>query len=66
MQDYPEILTVAQVADYLQICKKSVYKLVKERKLSAFRIMNKLRFTRDSVDKFTSVNQTKGLNDSIQ
>ncbi len=61
MQDYPEILTVAQVADYLQICKKSVYKLVKERKLSAFRIMNKLRFTRDSVDKFTSVNQTTGI-----
>ena len=57
MQDYPEILTVAQVADYLQICKKSVYKLVKERKLNAFRIMNKLRFTRDSVDRFASVNQ---------
>ena len=61
MQDYLEILTVVQVADYLQICKKSVYKLVKERKLSAFRIMNKLRFTRDSVDTFASVNQATGV-----
>ena len=61
MQDYPEILTVAQVADYLQICEKSVYKLVKEKKLSAFRVMNKLRFTRDSVDKFASVNQFIGI-----
>ena len=61
MQDYPEILTVAQVANYLQICKKSVYKLEKERKLSAFRIMNKLRFTRDSVDEFASVNPPKGV-----
>ena len=61
MKDYPEILTVAQVADYLQICKKSVYKLVKERKLSAFRIMNKLRFTRDSVNQFASVDQTTGI-----
>jgi excisionase family DNA binding protein len=57
MENYPEILTVAQVADYLQICKKSVYKLVKKKKLIAFRVMNKLRFTRDSVDKFASVNQ---------
>ena len=57
MQDYPEILTVAQAADYLQICKNSVYKLVKERNLSAFRIMNKLRFTRGSVDTFASVNR---------
>lgn len=61
MKDYPEILTVAQVADYLQICKKSVYKLVKEKKLSAFRIMNKLRFTRDSVNQFASVDQTTGI-----
>ena len=57
MQDNPEILTVAQVADYLQVCKKSVYKLVKEGKLRSFRITNKLRFTRDSVDTFASVNR---------
>ena len=61
MQDYPEILTVAHVAYYLQICKKSVYRLVKERTLSAFRIMDKLRFTGDGADTFTSLNQAIGV-----
>ena len=44
-----EILTVDQVANYLMISKKSVYKLVKEKKLPAYKVMSKLRFSRDIV-----------------
>ena len=67
MQNYPEILTVAQVADYLQICQKSVYKLVDEKKLIPFRVMNTYRFTKESVIKFvmsTSINK-ESLNKEI-
>jgi excisionase family DNA binding protein len=56
MQKYPEIMTVAQVADYLQICKRSVYKLVKEKKLIASKVTNKLRFAKENVDKFITSN----------
>ena len=61
MQNYPEILTVAQVADYLQICQKSVYKLVDEKKLIPFRVMNTFRFTKESVDKFLTMNQCEKI-----
>ena len=57
MQNYPEILTVAQVADYLQVCKRSVYKLVDEKKLIPFRVMNTYRFTKESVNKLVTMNQ---------
>jgi len=49
-----EIMTVEQVADYLQISKKSAYKLVKERKLPAARVLNKLRFIKEVVDQFVA------------
>jgi excisionase family DNA binding protein len=52
-----EIMTVVQVADYLQISKKSVYKLVKDGKLPASKVLNKLRFSKDVVDQFITNNQ---------
>ena len=52
-----EIMTVVQVADYLQISKKSVYSLVKEGKLPASKVLNKLRFSKDVVDQFLAKNQ---------
>jgi excisionase family DNA binding protein len=52
-----EIITVVQVADYVQISKKSVYNLVKEGKLSAFKVLNRLRFSKEIVDQFLANNQ---------
>ena len=52
-----EIMTVVQVADYLQISKKSVYNLVKEGKLPASKVLNKLRFSKEVVDQFITNNQ---------
>jgi excisionase family DNA binding protein len=49
MKSEREIMTVDQVADYLLISKKSVYKLVKEKKLPVYKVINKLRFSRDLV-----------------
>ena len=52
-----EIMTVVQVADYLQISKKSVYSLVKEGKLPASKVLNRLRFSKEVVDQFLAKNQ---------
>ena len=52
-----EIMTVEQVADYLQINKKSIYKLVKQGKLPASEVLNKLRFSKEVVDQFITNNQ---------
>ena len=52
-----EIMTAVQVADYLQISKKSVYSLVKEGKLPASKMLNKLRFSKEVVDQFLAKNQ---------
>ena len=54
-------MTVAQVADYLQICKKSVYKMVKEKKLVPFQFMNTLRFTKESIDRFIKSNRCEKI-----
>ena len=52
------IMTVAQVADYLQISKKSVYQLVNEGKLPACKVLNKWRFDKHSVKQWISDNQS--------
>ena len=53
-----EIMTVAQVADYLQISKQSVYQLVRQKKLPACKVLNKWRFNKSLVNQWISVNQT--------
>ncbi len=44
------IMTVEDAATYLQISKRSVYKLIKEGKLPATRILNKYRLDRETID----------------
>lgn len=43
------IMTVEDVASYLQISKRSVYKLIREGKLPATRILNKYRLDRENI-----------------
>ncbi len=54
-----EIMTVAQVADYLQISKKSVYQLVHEGKLPASKVLNKWRFDRSLVKQWISTGEPR-------
>jgi excisionase family DNA binding protein len=49
-----EIMTVEQVADYLQISKKSVYQLVRKGELPACKVTNKWRFNRTAVQQWIS------------
>jgi len=50
-------MTVEQVAKYLQISKKSVCNLVREGKLPAAKVLNRLRFSKEVVDQFITNNQ---------
>ena len=53
-----EIMTVDQVAEYLQISKRSVYQLVKEGTLPAYKLLNKWRFDKEQIKKRLSNIQT--------
>jgi len=44
-----DIMTVDEVAEYLKVSKKSIYRLVKSGKLPAKKVLNKWRFSRDRV-----------------
>ena len=44
------ILTVKEVAEYLRIGQRSVYKLIRERKIPAIRILNKWRIDKVQLD----------------
>ena len=45
-----DILTVKEVAQYLRIGERSVYKLIKQGKIPAVRILNKWRVDKTQID----------------
>jgi excisionase family DNA binding protein len=47
-----EILTVAEVAEYLRVHPSTIYKLLKARKLPAFRMGSDWRFSRNQIDEW--------------
>ncbi len=55
------ILTVKEVAEYLRIGQRSVYKLIREQKIPAIRILNKWRIDKTELDKiFKNPDKQKG------
>jgi len=49
-----EILTIEEAAAYLQIGKRSIYKLAKEGKLPGKKVLNKWRFEKESLRQWVS------------
>ncbi|UCH01078.1 MAG: helix-turn-helix domain-containing protein [Deltaproteobacteria bacterium] len=47
-----EILTVEQPAEFLQLSKRSAYKLLREGKIPGRKILNKWRFERESLKRW--------------
>lgn len=48
-----ELFTVAQAADYLQVCEKTVRRLIKSNKLTASKIGNRTwRIRKEDIDKY--------------
>lgn len=63
--DYNEIITVAQLAELLQIGMNSAYKLINSGEIESFRVNNVHRIQRSAVTdyiirKSTNCHQTKG------
>lgn len=50
--DYPDIMTINQVAEYFQISEMTTYKLVQEGSIPAFKIGRHWRVKRDDLDEF--------------
>ena len=49
-----EILTIEEAADYLQIGKRSIYKLAKEGNIPGKKVLNKWRFEKESLRSWVS------------
>jgi excisionase family DNA binding protein len=52
-----EILTIRDVADYLKVTQRTLYRLVQEGKLPAFKVGNSWRFRRDDLNRWISDQQ---------
>ena len=51
------LLTVSQTAEYLKVCEKTVRRLIKANKLSAYRIGSRsLRIKKSDIDKYLRMN----------
>ncbi|MEP9410169.1 MAG: helix-turn-helix domain-containing protein [Candidatus Brocadia sp.] len=48
----PNIMTIKQVAEYLKISPRTVYKLVKKGAIPSFKIMNMWRFEQSKIDRW--------------
>jgi excisionase family DNA binding protein len=58
----PEVLlTAQQVADYLKVDKFTVYRLVAQRKIPAFRVGSQWRFKRSSLESWLRKNMNTNL-----
>ena len=44
------LLTTAQVADYLKVDKFTIYRLVTQKNIPAFKVGNQWRFNREMID----------------
>ena len=51
-----DLLTTEQVARYLKVDKLTIYRLVAQRKLPAFKVGNQWRFKREMIDSWLTKN----------
>lgn len=51
-----DILTLAEVASYLRVTKRTLYRLAQERALPAFKLGGTWRFRRDELDQWITEN----------
>ena len=54
-----DILKIREVADYLKVTERTLYRLVQEGKLPAFKVGNSWRFRREDLERWIS-EQSRG------
>ena len=55
----PELMTLAEVAEYLRVSKATTYRLVQRKQIPVANVGRQLRFRRDRVDKWLSSNESR-------
>ncbi len=58
-----DILTIREVADYLKVTERTLYRLVQDGKLPAFKVGNSWRFRREDLERWIS-EQSRGTDTS--
>ncbi len=59
-EKFSDIMTVSETAEYLRIGKTTLYKMVRDGKIPAFKIGNQWRFRRDDIEKWLEEITKKG------
>lgn len=54
-----DILTIREVADYLKVTERTLYRLVQDGKVPAFKVGNSWRFRREDLERWIS-EQSRG------
>ncbi len=62
MKKEKEIMTVKQVADYLQMDEHTIYKLSRSGKIPALKIAGQWRFKKDVIDSWLAEGSLKNFN----
>jgi len=55
-----DLMTSAEVAEYLQVNRSTLYKLIRQRQIPVFKIGADYRFYRDAIEKLTTDREEKG------
>lgn len=58
------VYTVSEVADMLNVCKNTVYKLVRQQAFASRRVGNDIRISKTSFDKWLDQQESIGKDDS--
>ena len=56
-----EILTIKQVADYLKVTERTIYRLAAAKKIPAFKVGGTWRFSRADIDNWIKQQSVEGL-----
>ncbi len=56
-----EILTIKQVADYLKVTERTIYRLAAAKKIPAFKVGGTWRFSRTDIDSWIKQQSMDGL-----
>lgn len=57
LKDYPDVLTVDDLADFLKIGKNATYKLLQNNEILHHRIGRNYRIPKSSVEKFLNISE---------
>ncbi|MEW6201407.1 MAG: transcriptional repressor LexA [bacterium] len=61
-----DILTLQEVAEYLKVDQRTVYRMVKSKQLPAFKVRNQWRFKKDAIDRWIENNIGDSKNNKVE